>query len=346
MMKILLIGNFAPPYEEEALCNFSLLKRLKAEGYDCRVINISEKSARIEEGVINTKNYPDFIVTLIRHARGSDIIHFFTKGYTRLGLLKMTISVFIGRLFRANTVISFHSELLSIIGLTRSPFGGQQAVNFSFSRAHRIIFADKDTYNIATTYKTKDNFSLIPSFMFIPENTLNKDDVTLRKLNEKKKILVFSNVSFPSFLFEILTSIMAAPLDSDTGIVVCLSEKPTAKLQHVIEEAGKRISENLIFIEPDNMPLLFMAHAKADVILRLLSCDGKAFFPKFTVSLKKPQQTENCLYFPNSLLFLKEGNTADMCASIVNSVLSKESTTPADLQSEDFFGKIIEIYKK
>jgi hypothetical protein len=125
-----------------------------------------------------------------------------------------------------------------------------------------------------------------------------------------------------------------------------LSEKPTAKLQHVLEEAGKRISENLIFIEPDNMPLLFMAHAKADVILRLLSCDGKAFFPKFMVSLKKPEKTEDYLYFPNSLLLLKEGRTADMCASIVNSILSKESTTPSDLQSEDFFGKILEIYGK
>jgi hypothetical protein len=343
-MRLLLIGNFAPPYDEESLCNFSLLKRLRAEGFDCRIINISERPARLEEGVINTGSYLDFIVKLIRHAWRTDFIHFFTKGYTRLGLLKLALTIFIGKIFRAKTVVTFHSELLSIIGLTRSPFGGQQAVNFSFSRAHRIIFADKDTYDNASVYKTKDNFTLIPSFMDIPEVNKETDSVIIDKLENRKMIIVFSNVSFPSFLFEILHSMVSSQLNPDIGIVVSFSVKPTSKLKHVIEETGKGNSENLIFIEPDNMQMLSQAYKKADVILRTLSCDGKIFFPNFTVSLKKPVRNDNHIYFPHGLLLLKEGKTADLCAYIVNSVLSKETETPEDLQSEDFFKKIKEIY--
>jgi hypothetical protein len=345
-MRLLLIGNFAPPYDEESLCNLSLLKRLRAEGFDCRSINISERPARLEDGVINTGSYLDFIVKLIHNAWRADFIHFFTKGYTRLGLLKLTLTIFIGRIFRAKPVVTFHSELLSIIGLTRSPFGGQQAVNFSFSRAHRIIFADKDTYDNASVYRTRDNFTLIPSFMDIPGDDQVSDPAIADKLRSRKRIIIFSNVSFPSLLFEILHSMVSSQLNPDIGIVVSFSSKPTSKLRHVIEETGKANAENLIFIEPDNMQMLFQAYKKADVVLRTLSCDGRIFFPNFTVSLKTPERNDNYIYFPNALLLLKEGSTADLCAYIVNSVLSKKTETPEYLQSDDFFKKIKEIYEK
>ncbi|TNF52338.1 glycosyltransferase family 1 protein [bacterium] len=342
-MRILFIGNFAPPYEEENLHNLSLLRRLKKEGNDCCVINISEHPSR-ESNIIDIKNYPDYVWKLFRFARKRDIIHFFTKGYTRLGLLKLALAVLVGWLYRSKPVVTFHSELLSIIGLTRSPFGGQQTVHFSFSRAHRLIFTDRDTYDVASPYKRADNFSLIPSFFSLPENLDETESLLFKGLEGKKKIIFFSNVSFPSFVFKILDSLVSQEYNPDIGIIVSLTEKPSVKLQHGIEEIGGEWVENIVFIEPDNDRMVSEAYSRADVVLRGLSCDGKVFFPKFAVSLKQPVRTENYVLFPTGLLLLKEGEITEVCSEIIQKVLSEKTGTPSGFEEEDFLSRIKEIY--
>ena len=350
-MRILLIGNFAPPYDEESLCNLSLLKRLTEEGNDCRVINTSENPAKVK-GFINAKTYLGFVPKLIRYAWKSDVIHCLTKGYTRLGLLKLMTSTLVSRLFRLKSIITLHSELFSIIGQMRSKVGGEQAVYLSFSLAHKIIITDKDTYEVASKFKKKDNFTLNPSFINIPEYAKDNEPIALKKPKDKKKVIVFSNVRFPSFLFEILHSFLSKPPDPDIGIVVSLSEKLSAKLQHVIEEAGKLQAENLIFISPEDMQMLSIAYARADIILRPLSCDGKIFFSGFAISCKRPVRSGNYLYFPNSMLVVKEGEIAELCTSIIDTLLTenadrarfqKEQPEPA---AEDFYSRIKEIYSE
>jgi hypothetical protein len=342
-MKILLIGNFAPPYEEEILHNFSLLTKLRQDNNECSVLNISEHPAVIE-GIIDVNGYIDYVSKLIRLARGRDVIHFLTKGYTRLGLLKLALSVLLGRLFHASPIITFHSELLSIIGLTRSPFGGQQTMNFTFSRAHRIIFTEKDTQEVASVYKKKDNLTLVPSFISIPELSGANVKTLREKLKNRKKIIAFTNVVFPSFLFNILDNLLAREYDPDIGIVVSIADKPSVKLQHVMEEASGQWMQNLIFIEPDSREMLSMAYAEADLILKTLSCDGKMFFPNFAVSMKKPVRSENTLYFPNSHVIVKGGKSTDLTADIIQNVLLQKPKTGADMKIEDGYGEIKKIY--
>jgi hypothetical protein len=332
-MRILFIGNFAPPYEEESL-----------HRNDCCVINISENPSR-DSKIIDIKNYIDYIWKLIRLGRKKDIIHFFTKGYTRLGLLRLALAVLVGWLYRSRPVVTFHSELLSIIGLTRSPFGGQQTVHFSFSKAHRLIFTDKDTYDIASAYKRADNFSLIPSFFSLPENLDETESLLFKKVEDKKKILFFSNVSFPSFVFKILDNLLSQPYDPDVGIIVSLTEKPSVKLQHGIEEIGGKWGGNLVFIDPENVKIVSESYSRADVILRVLSCDGKVFFPKLAVYLKKPVRTEDYVVFPTGLLLLKEGEIADVCSEIIQKALSEKTGIPSGFKEEDFFSRIKEIYR-
>ncbi len=344
-MRILLIGNFAPPYEEESLHNLSLLNRLKDEGNDCCVINISENPSK-EEEFIDGKNLLNFVFKLIRYARKKDVIHCSTKGYMRQGLIKIIASVIISRCFRAKAIITLHSELFAIIGETRSKQLGKPALRILFFLANRVICADKDTYEAAAAYKTKNNFELIPLFIHIPKNIKENELLVFKKLENKKRIIVFSNTIYPSFIFEILNNLLSkySPV-TDIGIVISFSEKLSIKLQHAIEEIGNRFSDSLVFIEPTEMRLLSMAYAKANLILRPLSCDGKMFFPNFTISLKKPICSSNYLYFPTSLLFVKEGETADLCANIINNLLKENSEELSYPKGEDdFYDKIKNIY--
>jgi hypothetical protein len=355
-MRILLIGNFSPPYEEENLHNLTLLNHLKQEGNECRVINIAESSlsraaTQDNKEIINIRNYFDFIIKLIRYGFRCDVIHFLTKGYTRPGLLKLVTAVFIGRVLLSKPIITLHPELFSILGRLRSKMGGQQLLRLSFSLAHRIICGDKPTMDIAFMHCTaRDKFVIIPPFLKIPvvDSTL-RDDITadehlfLKKLENKKKIIVFLNVRYPSLLFDILNAMLADYPDSETAVAVSLSDENSQKLQNVIKDAGKNFADNIVFIEPGDMRRIMIAYSRADLMLRTLSCDGRALFEDIALSIKKPAYSGKYLYFPLSLSIIKEGEAADLCAGIFK-FLMEETVQFTDTETKDFYRKTRDTY--
>jgi hypothetical protein len=345
-MRILLIGNFAPPYEEESLHNLSLLKKLEEDDHECSVLNTSDKPSNYKD-FIDSASYIDFVLKLFRSCWKKDIVHFSTKGYLRLGLLKLMTSIAVGKCFLAKTFITIHSELFSVAGQMRSPVGGRQTLFTSFTLADKIICCDKDTYDVASMYMKKTNFELIPSFLYTPEEITGSDSSTLKKLGSKEKAIVFANVTYPSFLFDILQELLSNyPIPSDTAIVISLSEKPTSKLQHVLEEFGGKMPDQIVFIEPDDLRSTLMAYSKADIVLRPMSCDGISFFNNFAISVKKMKHVKDFIYFPSGLLFIKEGSSTEMCGCIMNTMLCVEAGTPAELSMENAYERIQQIYNE
>lgn len=345
-MKILLIGNYAPPFEEENLHNLSLLKKLQDDGHACRVINISENQST-DNSFIDSIKPLDFIFKLIRHGWKKDIIHFSTKGYLRVGLLKLMIATLIGALFRARTIITIHSELFSIQGQMRSPFGGRQTLFTTFSVAKKIICTDKDTYDVASMYMNKSNFELIPSFIYIPDEVTKTESLGLKKLIVRKKVIIFSGVKYPSFIFEIIKELLFNyPFPSDVGVVISFSENQSSKLKHVIEETGKDKLDQLIFIDRNDLKATLLAYSKADIVIRPLSCDGKEYFGNFAISAKKIIHIGNYVYFPGGLLFLKEGDIAAMCVCILNAMLCVEAGSADKSKSADSYEKTKKLYEE
>jgi len=345
-MRILLVGNFAPPYEEENLHNISLLKKLEDAGHQCTVLNISENPSN-DNRVINTKSQFSFLFKLIRHGWRKDVVHVSTKGYLRLGLLKLMFSILAGTVFRAKTLITIHSEFFSVQGQMRSPLGGRQTLFTSFTIANKIICADKDTYDTASEFMKKSNFELIPSFVYIPDEIVNSESLSLKKLREKEKVIVFSNVAYPSFVFEIIRVLLSnSPLPSDIGIVISLSDKKAIKIQHAFEEAGNEFKDRLIFIDNDDIKATLLAYSKADLVIRPMSCDGITFFENFALSIKKLKHIKEFVYFPRGVLFIKEGDIASMCVGIINTMLTDESAPPPDSMFTDAYKKTLQVYEE
>ncbi len=345
-MKILLIGNFAPPYEEENLHNLSFLRKLEDDGHECSVMNISSNPS-VDKRFVDTKNYIDFVIKIIRLCWRKDIVHFSTKGYLRLGLLKLMTSILIGKFFRAKTFITIHSELFSIQGQMRSPVGGRQTLFTSFTFADKIICADKDTYHVAAMYMRKSNFELIPTFVHIPGDINEQENPLLSKLKNKEKVIFFTNVKYPSFLFDILREMIADhSLPPNIGLVISLSEKPSGKFRHVLEETGGELSDNMIFVEPDDLQTALCAYAKADIIIRPLSCDGMSFFESFSISVKKLLRAGDYVYSPSGLIFVKEGETAGICVCIINTLLCIDKGSMSGMELEGSYTRIKNLYEK
>src|SRR4030067_3373056 len=155
-MRILLIGNFSVPYEEENLHNLTLLNQTMREGIDSLAINIGELPEHhaigipTEKKIINAKNYLDFIIKLIRYGIKSNVIHFLTKGYTRPGLMKLMTTVIIGNFMLKKIIITLHPDMFSVFGQLRSKMGGQQLLRLSFSMADRVICGDASMREVAS----------------------------------------------------------------------------------------------------------------------------------------------------------------------------------------------------
>ena len=343
-MRILLIGNFGPHYEEESLHNISFMKKLETDGHTCTVINTSEHPAT-DNNFIETKSFFNFLTALIKASMNQDVVHYFTKGYLRLGLLNLMIAIFVGTLFRARTFITIHSELFSIQGQMRSSLGGRQTLFAAFRMANKIICSDRDTYDVATMYMQKSNFELVPSFIHFPDEKTDAGEVMLEKLKDMEKVIVFSNVLFPSFTFDILNKFLTDyPIPSDTAIVVAVTEKPTSQVKKLLEEENK-IGANLILIDADDLDSVMAAHSRADIILRPLSCEGSTYFEPFAISVKRTFRSGNYVYFPNGLLFVKEGDTSEMCACIINTLLCVETGQLPEIKDKDSYPRLVNLYQ-
>lgn len=340
-MRILLIGNFAPPYEEENLHNLTLLDLLKKEGNLCRVINISLVPSK-EEGFINIRNYPDFILKLVRYGLRMDVIHFLTKGYTRPGLMKLMTTVILSKLLFAKSIITLHSEMFSVFGRLRSKMGGQQLLRLSFSLTDKIICGDRHTCEIAMThFKRKGKFVIIPSFIHLPDEIKESELLFLKSLENKKRIMLFSDIKYPSLLFETLNILLGKYLTQDTGVVISFY-KESSSLKPLIERVGADIA----FIGPEEKRLIAIAYAKADFVLRAPSCDGKALFEDIALILKRVAPSGSYLYFPLSLIFIKEGEVSDLCAYIFNNVLAGKTEVSPVPPPKDFFKMIKDVYSQ
>ncbi|MBI4699540.1 MAG: hypothetical protein HY758_11735 [Nitrospirae bacterium] len=344
-MRVLLIGNFAPPYEEENLYNLSLLQKLEDDGHECAVINISDNAAN-DKRFINSKNYPDFIIKLLRHCLKKDVVHFSTKGYLRLGLLRLMTSIIICKFLGARPVITLHTEMFSIAGQMRSPVGGRQTIYASFSLADRIICGDKDTFDVASMYMKKTNFELIPAFIYIPEKYANAEFPSLKKLENMDKVIIFSDVEYPSFIFDILISLLADfSLPSNTGIVISASKGSSAELQRVIRTSKGYTGDNFILIAPEDLSSTMSAYSMADVIIRPMSCDGKKLFGSFAVYIKQVSHSGNYLYFPSGLLSVKDGDTTELKTCIINALFCKGSGPAPGPDTDKSYIRIRNIYE-
>ncbi len=345
-MKILLIGNFAPPYEEENLHNISLLRKLEEDGHTCTVINISENPSEVKS-FINASSNAGYLLKLLRHGMNKDVIHFMTKGYLRVGLLKLMLAIFAGTLLRTRKILTIHSEFFSILGQMRSPFGGTQTLNTSFYLADRIIFTDKDTFEVGRMYMKKANFELIPSFIYIPEDIKSFETTRTARMKDMKSVVLFSNVKHPSFLFDVIIEFITRhSLPEDMGMVIMLSDKPSLKLENGLSDTSGPLKDRLIFIEYDDVQSALKVCSKSSTIVKPMSCDGQPLFKSLALCIKQAERSGNYVSFPAGMVLVKEGSARELCANIFNALFHTESGSSSESDREDPYGKIIKIYEK
>ena len=217
-------------------------------------------------------------------------------------------------------------------------------LHLSFSLAERVICGDKHTYKVSTLhYKNRDRFALVPCFVLLPRDITEREESEINKIDGDKKTITVTNLRYPSLLFDMLDRLLTKYLPSDVGVAISFSEKFSSKLEHVIKDTGRRVTDSILFIDPRDHRMLSLAYSHSDMVLRPLSCDGKTLFEDIAVCLRRPEADGSSVTFPFSLLLVKEGDVADTCSYLFKTFLMWEEEAEKH-DTEDMYQKIIDIY--
>ncbi len=108
-MRVLLVGDYPPPYGGIAVHVRYLSRTLPRHGIACRVLNIGQ-SRRVSSPEYESAPRPaDFLGALVRYARAGYLLHLFTNGENRKSWILTLVVGLAGRVLGTPTVVTIAS---------------------------------------------------------------------------------------------------------------------------------------------------------------------------------------------------------------------------------------------
>lgn len=145
MMKVLLIGDYPPPYGGISVHVQQLADFLRRQGASCAVLDI-EPGADPKPGAIRVSGYFGFLWTLIRFYWKGYVSHIHTNGHNFKSWLAIAVTAWVGFFFGRRNIATLHSGLMPeyaaggrgrtlLIRTALRPLGGVIAVNHEIEQA-------------------------------------------------------------------------------------------------------------------------------------------------------------------------------------------------------------------
>lgn len=145
MMKVLLIGDYPPPYGGISVHVQQLADFLRRHDAECVVLDI-EPGADPKAGAIRVTGPLGFLWTLIRFSWRGYVSHIHTNGHNFKSWLAIAVTAWVGFFFGRRNIATLHSGLMpdyaaagggrkGVIRAALRPIGGVIAVNRGIERA-------------------------------------------------------------------------------------------------------------------------------------------------------------------------------------------------------------------
>ncbi|TAK07550.1 MAG: glycosyl transferase family 1, partial [Candidatus Manganitrophaceae bacterium] len=111
MMKVLLIGDYPPPYGGISVHVQQLAAFLRKHGAECIVLDI-EPGTDSKPGAIRVSGPLGFLWTLIRFSWRGYVSHIHTNGHNFKSWLAIAVTAWVGFLFGRRNIATLHSGLM------------------------------------------------------------------------------------------------------------------------------------------------------------------------------------------------------------------------------------------
>jgi glycogen synthase len=342
-MRVLLVGNYPPPFGGISVHVQLLQRMLLRKGIDSKVLNLDPKAQESEE-YIRVVGYFDFFLKLIQACRGR-IIHLHTNGHNNKSWIIALACSWIGLLVGRGSLFTIHSgmapEYLAQSGILRRllvrlallPQSMVVCVNGQIRSAlGRLGFDLRKTL-------------MMPAFLFDEQEMEQLDAVLERELSRFKPLL--SLVAFfreeygVEFMIEALGRL--AEQYPNIGCVVMGSGEGERKLRRLAAKKG--IAERMIWLGDLNHGECLNVIKQSAIFVRPTLIDGDSVSVREALKLGVPVVASDVGYRPPEVLLFNRADVEDLvtkCAAALSGAASAGQKQSTDSNS---ILPLLKVYK-
>lgn len=345
-MKILLIGNYPPPYGGIAV-HVQLLQRLLMRyGIDCDVVNIDPRSY-IKRDLFGICGRIILLYKIIKLGK-DHLIHLHTNGHNLKSWLMVAIIGWLNRLLGRTSLLTIHSGMASAY-IVNSNLRRRLLIRLALMHQSLIISVNHELLKTLQCHGYQDKkIILMPAFLFDDQDQpllASTDQQLLTNFNPLLSAVAFYR---PEYGLELLIAAVALLKKQfpEIGCVVMGSGEGREKL--IAETISAGVAEQFIWFGDLEHSKCLSVIRNSQLFVRPTLADGDAISVREAIQLRVPVVASDVGYRPSSVILFKSGDAIDL-ANKCNFVLANLSSTnqcKIDDQTSGYLIDLINLYKE
>lgn len=313
MMKVLLIGDYPPPYGGISVHVQQLADFLRRQGSECVVLDI-ERGTDPKPGAIRFNGYLGFLWTLILFSGRRYVSHIHTNGHNFKSWLAIAVTAWVGFFFGLRNIATVHSGLMPayaaggrrrklLIRAAVWPLGGVIAVNQKIERALLEIGVPPSRISVLPAFALGPRAEVVPAWA--------------GDYRKRFSPLIASAVYLEKeYGTDLLVSACAA-LRKKYPRLGCIIMGSGSEEGAIRSQIRTEKGEDFLFLlgnVPHDLCLSLMA--RSDLFVRPTLFDGDAISVREALALGVPTVASDVGFRPHGTRRFKPGDVADLALQI------------------------------
>jgi glycosyltransferase involved in cell wall biosynthesis len=348
-MKLLLVGDYPPPYGGISIHVQELSREMKKKGIPHEVLNIGENRKQESQDYVSVKSPADFLVKLMVYGRGATHLHVHTNGHNNKSWLLIFSCGLAAFVLRLTPVLTIHSGISPHYMTENASPIRRTIIGFSLAFYKKIICVNQEILRVCTN-RSKGNrkLVLIPAFVGIdPERETDVSEGVRDFIRDHApticSIVHFSREYGTELLVEAVRKIRNR--FPKIGLILIAGGKRPMSYLNLESESGLGNSFLVLSEVPHERCIGIVA--ATDLFVRPSFADGDSVSVREALSVGKPVVASDAVSRPCGTVLFKTGNMEDLVERIVhtlrNNGLSRDSSHKTE--TDGFKEKILNLYK-
>lgn len=289
-MKIVLVGEFSPPYDALTIYNLTVVEKHLAAGDEAEIVDMGRLH---QEG---KSHFVAYLKRLLQAAYAAEQINYLTRGYDRTSIFYLFFALLIGQLYRCTVDITIHPELFTFFGPLRSHHVGKPLLRLCFYLANTVYCGNKKVAEtVVDLGGVKTKCVVQPPRIPWPEEPFLLPDLA-SFLQARQSLVVLFVAAESSFLRSEAVPLVqrwyGRSLHNPGFVIIPDAGVDVAKIDGLLPE------DMFVWRGGDLTEITFLL-SRASVVVRPLQSMGELFVPDYAFMLERTQRVGD--YFDTGL---------------------------------------------
>lgn len=321
--KVLLLGNYPPPYGGVSI-HVSQLAKLLSEKQGCtvRVLDVEVSRLQSSRTVCRVQSKYGFVWRLMIELLKCRVVHLHTNGHNQKSWFLIALTALAAKIFGVVSVLTIHSGNSAKYIADLDAKGRKMVTYTAHQFTHIVAVNEQILGELKKIGCSPEKISVIPAYMGLcgePE----EPEGSLKEFMDSYKVIFCTVASFqPEYgLPTILDFMHSWRMDhKDAGLVIVASGGDPAEIRDNIDEKGL---EGCVRIVRDLSPTkTYGVLQNSTIFIRATHFDGDAISVREALSLNTPVVATATPFRPEGVVTFKIADSDDLQIKI-QSVLAK-----------------------